>query len=620
MAHSFFAPAPENTIEDYVTKNEYFHAASNTHYKMVQREGQYFQQRWQIGYGGKQTNVDEQRVDYIMGSGSHARTYLHRTPRGTLSELPLGWYAENGGYWDMSPGYDKPDHPASGRSIGYDCMFCHNAYPEIPKGQDRFGYEALYTGPMPEGIDCQRCHGPGEKHAASGGRQPILNPAHLPPDRQLEVCMQCHLQPTSFSLPNAIKRYDRPFFSYNPAEPLSAFMLYFDKSKPEDRFEIASSAYRLRKSACFLRSAGKLQCTTCHNPHEAHSTNTNYDAACRTCHATLTASTHPQQSDCASCHMPKRRTDDVVHVSVTDHLIARRPPLDPPLHPYTEYRGPVVPYYPKAPDPLYLAIAQVRDNSNRAARISLQSTRPEPWLEIGQPRESLRRDPTYTPALMALKLFEAATRASPNDPRTWNELRTIPGYQKAIELDSDFAPPHNGLGILNAQAGDFAKAEAEFREAIRILPSAGDAHGNLANLLALQNDTQQALYEFELSVRLSPNEPATRFSYAALLNLTRDFNQAKRQLETVLKQRPQFAEAHDMLGNLWERDGNIAQATSAYRKAVELNPALSRAQLDLGAMLQKTGDFSAAAIHLKAAASGSDPQIRELALSLLKNR
>ena len=618
MAHSFFTPAPENTIEDYATKNEYFHLASNTHYKMLQRAGKYFQLRWQIGYGGKQTNVDEQQVDYVMGSGSHARTYLHRTARGTLSELPLGWYAENGGYWDMSPGYDKPGHPASGRSIGYDCMFCHNAYPATPKGQDRFGYEALYTGAMPQGIDCERCHGPGESHAASGGRQPILNPAHLPPSRQLEVCMQCHLQPTSFPLPNAIKRYDRPFFSYNPAEPLSAFQLYFDKSKPDDRFEIASSAYRLRKSACFLKSAGKLQCTTCHNPHEPH--NANYDAACRTCHATLAVASHPQQSNCASCHMPKRRTDDVVHVSVTDHLITRRPPLDPPLHPYTEYRGPVVPYYPKSPGPLYLAIAQVRDNSNRATRIPFTSNRPEPWFETGQPREAFHRDPTYTPALMALKLFEAATRASPEDPRTWNELRTIPGYQKAIQLDPDFAPPHNGLGILHAQAGDFAKAETEFREAIRILPSTGDAHGNLANLLALQNDPQQALYEFELSVRLSPNEPATRFSYAALLNATGSFAEAKHQAELVIAQRPKFAEAYDMLGNLLERDGNISQAVIQYRKAVQLNPSLSRAQLDLGAMLQKSGDFTGAALHLKLAASSTDASVRDLALALLKTR
>ena len=38
------------------------------------------------------------------------RTYLHRTAWGALYQLPLAWYAEDGGQWAMSPGYDRPDH------------------------------------------------------------------------------------------------------------------------------------------------------------------------------------------------------------------------------------------------------------------------------------------------------------------------------------------------------------------------------------------------------------------------------------------------------------------------------------------------------------------------------
>ncbi len=52
----------------------------------------------------------ERRVDYILGSENHARTYLHRTSANTLIELPLGWYAEKGCYWAMNPGYDLGDH------------------------------------------------------------------------------------------------------------------------------------------------------------------------------------------------------------------------------------------------------------------------------------------------------------------------------------------------------------------------------------------------------------------------------------------------------------------------------------------------------------------------------
>ncbi len=75
--------------------------------------------------------------------------------------------------------------------------------------------------------------------------------------------------------------------------------------------------------------------------------------------------------------MPRRRTDDAVHVVMTDHLIARRPPAGDLLAEKPEraetaadsYHGEVVPYYPAklastADNELTVAVAQVREQSN----------------------------------------------------------------------------------------------------------------------------------------------------------------------------------------------------------------------------------------------------------------
>src|SRR5579864_8903229 len=203
MGRSFYRPSAANRIEDYT--QTYYHRASETYYAMVQLDGKYFQRQYQLDFDGKQTNVSEAEVDFIVGSGDHSRTYLHRTSRNTLIELPLAWYAEKGGYWAMNPGYDRPDHQGRRRLIGYDCMFCHNAYPEIPAEAGRRS-DPVYSS-IQEGIDCQRCHGPGAKHVAlarqentprADVRAAIVNPARLAPDRQMEVCLQCHLETTSF--------------------------------------------------------------------------------------------------------------------------------------------------------------------------------------------------------------------------------------------------------------------------------------------------------------------------------------------------------------------------------------------------------------------------------------
>jgi hypothetical protein len=160
MAKSFAHPRPENTVEDYTNNNHFYHAPSNTYFEMIRRGGDYYQLRYQIGYGGRRTNVEETKIDYFLGSAIHARAYLHRSADGRLLQLPVTWYSEKGGYWWMAPGYDSPDHIYGQRAITYDCIFCHNGYEAIPASHARLGDEPLYSGELPEGVDCQRCHGP----------------------------------------------------------------------------------------------------------------------------------------------------------------------------------------------------------------------------------------------------------------------------------------------------------------------------------------------------------------------------------------------------------------------------------------------------------------------------
>ncbi len=688
MGRSFSTPRPEILIEDF--SKTYYHPASGAWYQMLNRNGTLIQRRYQLGFENKETNVDEKTVDYIAGSGNHMRTYMHRNPDGTLLELPLAWYSEKGGYWALNPGYDTADYPFARRQIAYDCMFCHNAYPQTPPHHDRLGDIPVYSGQMPEGIDCQRCHGPGQRHidvASTSGAKPeairaaIVNPARLNNDRQLEVCAQCHLKTTEFRLPHAIKRYERPDFSYKPGEPLANFVLSFDEApgpKKDNRFETASAVTRMRESQCFLKSNGALRCTTCHNPHDIrHGAEAvaDYNKVCSGCHATLEA--HASRTNCIDCHMPKRRTEDIVHIVMTDHLIQRKPPAgdllaDLPEHhedARTSYHGEVVPAYPNplpntTENRFYLALAQIRDQANLAALpaykqelTALNLTRPEPYLELAQAlraagklqpalaayQDALRHDPAYVPAQLeyaaALKeahqtreaaaMAKRATATAPSDPRTWNALGqaqldladfagALASLKQALKLDPELPEAHNGIGIALAQTGKPDAAEPEFREAIRILPNYGEAHGNLANMLAYKQAFREAGYEFDKAVHLGPTDVAARFNYGSMLNSLRYFGEAQVQLEAALQLNPALAEAHDLLGTLYERKGQIDDALREYTEAVRLRPELSHAQLDLGGVLANKGDKAAAAEHLRLAAKSADPGLRDLALQLLR--
>src|ERR1051325_5673045 len=198
MGRSFYRPSAAAIPSG----ARYFHKTSNRYYEFFPADGQFYLRRHQVGFGGKTANRIEQRIDYVVGSGNHARTYLHRNGEGQLIELPVSWYSEAGGYCAMSPGYDNAHQEDFRRPVPEDCLFCHNGYPA--------------DSTLVEGIDCQRCHGPGLRHvqlAASRKANPgeiraaIVNPKRLDRDRQLDDCMQCHLETTSLRLPNAIRTY-----------------------------------------------------------------------------------------------------------------------------------------------------------------------------------------------------------------------------------------------------------------------------------------------------------------------------------------------------------------------------------------------------------------------------
>jgi len=643
MGRSLQLPSAENVPTD---NARYEHQASERTYAVIERGGEFFQQRWQVE-GGQKTNLVEKRIDYVMGSGNAARTYLHAKPNGEIIQLPLGWYSENGGTWAMSPGYDHPAHYGFQRLIAYDCMFCHNGYPEIERGGDLPGKPPVYRGKIAEGIDCQRCHGPGMPHVEALQRNAseeevrasVVNPARLEPQRQLDVCFQCHLETTSRPLPNLLHRFDRGVFSFVAGEALDDYSYAFDHASGqgwEDKFEINHSAYRLLQSECFVQSAeGALTCTACHDPHGAPLTKPQAPV-CGSCHESLPAS-HPAQQDCATCHMPQRRTDDVVHAVMTDHKI-QRPAGGNFVAPKRErtpaeiaYRGPVEPYRPQEIPEQYVALAQVAQGSNVAAglpRLQGAAESAEALYELGSALEAAGRTDAAIQAWeralaarpdLALarrrlgaalaksgdfarseEVLLSAAELAPDDSRVRKELGILyarmgkPGaalqaLEQARRLDPDLPENHNNLGKLLLEGGRAEEAAAAFREAIRLQPDLAAAHANLGNLLAAQGDLSAAERSWKRAIAHDPDAAEARFNYAAVLTQREAWGEAKRQLEAAVKAQPDLAPAQTLLGNLLEIEGRVELAIERYRLAIQADPRFSDARWSLAAALLDQG-------------------------------
>ena len=655
MAQAFYAATPQ-AMAHLGAETTFEHRKSGRSFQIVRHDDAYFMRRHETGPDGSPVNVFEKRIDYVMGSGNHARTYIHQYPNGKLIEMPVGWYSENDGFLAMSPGFDASVNADFRRELGFDCIGCHNGLSTVRDRTFKRSEDPLLTGDLSGGIGCQRCHGPGRNHVeavASGAdgdaiRQAIFNPSHASRDRQVEVCMQCHLETTSRRLPYSVARYDRGPFSYAPGEPLQDLILHFDypKGVKEDRFEIAHAAYRLRKSSCFLNS--EMTCTTCHNPHSVvrgEAAKTYFTSACKTCHADSALAQIPNHSnatDCQTCHMPKRRTDDVVHVVMTDHYIQRTLPrgnLLAPLNEITEgtdnvYRGPVEPYYQAQigsdpEDQLYLAVAQVTQRTNLQAgteelRELIEQHQPEqadfyfqlaeaywsqqklaealPWYQ-----EAIKRDPQHLIAMRnyATVLAEAgrhseaeqvarqALEIAPNDPKGLNNLgdilvtlgratAAIPVLTKSLVGDPDSPEALQNLARAYGETGDTAKAVEAARQAIRVRPDFAIAHNTLANVLVEQRQFAEAEQAFRKALELDPNSAVAHYNYANLLVALERLPAAERHLREALRIAPTMAAGHRNLGNLLGMRGDALGAERLFRRALEIDPNDPESHYNLG--------------------------------------
>src|SRR5262245_25078468 len=77
MERSFGAVRSENDFPE-LRRGAFHHDASEEFFTVYARDGRPYIQRHQAGFDGAMTNVFEARVDYRIGSGNHARSYISR--------------------------------------------------------------------------------------------------------------------------------------------------------------------------------------------------------------------------------------------------------------------------------------------------------------------------------------------------------------------------------------------------------------------------------------------------------------------------------------------------------------------------------------------------------------
>jgi Tetratricopeptide repeat/Cytochrome c554 and c-prime len=463
----------------------FLHAASGVRYNVFLRDGK----AW-MSYNRDHEPAlhGEKQLIYFIGSGLRGRTYLYQED-GRWFEAPINYYSKRE-LWDMAPNYGATKTMPAALPVDSNCLHCHATAVQTALPEARNKYDGA---PFQQaGIGCVACHGDPSQHLAEKGRGSIVNPEKLAPAKRDSTCLQCHLEGDV-----AIYRAGTSLAQFHAGADLADYAVYFVKASAESGGGRASSQYEaLLRSACKVASGDKLTCTTCHDPHGSPSAEERvsyFRGKCLTCHtgSKMAMMHHPEEKDCAVCHMPTRETTDISHEQATDHNIQRRPPTLASAR-FTDLADSTellpVGNVLVGDRELGLAYAQLAEHGNRVA-----------GAKAGRLLRKAERDGHHDAQVHTQLGFIEQMSGNKTDARK--------EYENALKEDPYQATALGNLAVLDAASGGVADAVALLQRAVNADPSQMAPGLNLAFIECRLGDKKKALDILTELSRFNPDDP-----------------------------------------------------------------------------------------------------------------
>ncbi len=271
--------------------------------KLTTIDGKPFQHA-KIKYGDN--SVFDWSMDITIGSGLKGQSYLTDQPDG-LFQLQASYYVP-GDMWINSPNYTDRLSPL--RPVNDKCLKCHVTFAQNPKeypDSNRYDISKIVLG-----VDCEKCHGPAEKHVAfqrnntgaNGIDSSLVKLTSLSRQQRLDLCASCHSGLRNNQIQNP--------FKFLPGDTLSNFSKNYQSLRPSKTLDVHGNQYGLLISSKCFTASDQMDCITCHDPHKNQRNEPEYfNSKCLSCHkqddmhCTLPSTKMGKNgSNCIQCHMP----------------------------------------------------------------------------------------------------------------------------------------------------------------------------------------------------------------------------------------------------------------------------------------------------------------------------
>ncbi len=180
-----------------------------------------------------------------------------------------------------------------------------------------------------------------------------------------------------------------------------------------------------------------------------------------------------------------------------------------------------------------------------------------------------------------------------NDVSEWAELAKNQ-VQNAIALNNKHVQVHIVLGMINTGTGNYDLAVQNFNDALKADPVSAEAYMGLARAYESSGNNQQAEDTYLRSISLKPDYWAGYNSLGAFYLRTNKFKEAEDQFKRVIELTPDNYRGYMNLGSVYYFTGELEDARKMYELSLNIEKSFGTSS-NLGTLYYIEGRFKESA-------------------------
>jgi TolB-like protein/DNA-binding winged helix-turn-helix (wHTH) protein/Tfp pilus assembly protein PilF len=224
-------------------------------------------------------------------------------------------------------------------------------------------------------------------------------------------------------------------------------------------------------------------------------------------------------------------------------------------------------------------------------------------------QRAIQLDPNFAPAYAALADAYAllGSMANKTIPRSQAMPAAREAATRALQLDDSLAEAHTSLAFVHMHYDwNWPAAEREYRRALELDPSYATAHQWYGFYLVAQGRKKDAIASVERAHDLDPLSLIISTDLAELLVFNGEYERAVQQCRKTLEMDPNFGPAYRILGHAYSRLGRHHEAIKEMERAREFAGSTMSALPDLAYIYAVAGKQSKSRALLEEALKLSD--------------